>query len=353
MLAEPLDTGSSRLLEAVLRGVRDPILIFDNAWKLHRANAAAERVFGAGRSGETLEAILTDEPFAAQVRSGETPREWTSADETHAFQPRVIVDRDRNGETGYYIVILEDVTAIRKLVRNQNEFVHIVSHDLRTPLTTIKGYTGMLGTGGSLSERQTGYIQKIMSGIQQLTSLVDNIQDAGRFDIESGFYKANRSQCDMGDIVARVVHTYVMPAEKQDMELVVDIAPDVPIINADANMLERALLNLVDNAIKYTPNGGKTTIRVFRDENRIVVSVIDTGLGIAQEDQKKLFLRHSRINREEFKRIKGTGLGLFIVRNVALRHGGEAWVQSELNAGSTFSFYIPLDGQNLVVNSES
>lgn len=238
-----------------------------------------------------------------------------------------------------------------KLSRNQYEFMRIVSHDLRSPLTSMQGFASMLESGmvGELNEKQMHYVDKILSGITQMASLVDNIQDAGRYDPETGFYEMERSQVDLTDIVRRIVSSYLLPAEKQELTIVTAISDDVPIINADVNMLERAIINLVDNAIKYTPNGRQIEVNVRRDSDDVVVRVKDNGLGISPEHQKMLFERHVRIPRQEHKRVKGSGLGLFIVRSVAHRHGGKAWVESILGEGSTFCISIPLNEHNSIV----
>jgi signal transduction histidine kinase len=241
----------------------------------------------------------------------------------------------------------------KKLNRNQNEFMRIVSHDLRSPLTSMQGFASMLELGlvGDLNEKQKHFVTKILSGITQMTALVDNIQDAGRYDPETGFYELMRSHCDIGEIVRKIIDNHLVPAEKA-LSISVSIDDDVPIINADANMLERAIINLFDNAIKYTPDGGKIHLAVKRLDGDVTVTVRDTGLGISEEAQQHLFERHVRIAREEHKKIKGSGLGLFIVRSVAQRHGGNAWVQSREGEGSTFYLSIPLTGANLVAAAE-
>jgi signal transduction histidine kinase len=238
-----------------------------------------------------------------------------------------------------------------KLGRNYSEFLRAVSHDLRTPLTSVQGFAGMLESGivGTLNDQQAHFVDKILSGIVQMTNLVENIQDAGRFDPVTGFYKMERSHCDMTQIVDRIVHNYLVPAEKQDLALTAFVGDTVPVINADPIMIERAVTNLVDNAIKYTPDGGHIVVRVQCVDERVVVSVQDSGFGISPENQKMLFERHVRLRRKEHKRVKGSGLGLFIVRSVARRHGGEAWVESEENVGSIFSFSVPLDENNTII----
>jgi signal transduction histidine kinase len=238
-----------------------------------------------------------------------------------------------------------------KLGRNQSEFMRIVSHDLRSPLTSIQGFASMLESGmvGDMNEKQLHFANKILSGIDQLTKLVDNFHDAGRYDPETGFYELERTQCDLVGVVQTIIQNHLLPAEKQELTLNAVIGNNVPIISADVNMLERALTNLVDNAIKYTPNGRNIEVGVHSRDGQILLSVKDNGLGISPEHQPLLFERHVRIPRKEHKRIKGSGLGLFIVRSVARRHGGEAWVESVEGEGSAFYISIPLNEVNSLI----
>lgn len=230
-----------------------------------------------------------------------------------------------------------------RLSRNQYEFVRLVSHDLRSPLTSMHGFASMLeaGMAGTLNDKQMHFVERILAGVTTMTNLVDNIQDAGRYDPETGFYEIQRTDCDIEEIVRRIVSNHLLPADRQELTLSVEF-DDVPPVSADRTMLERAITNLIDNAIKYTPNGGKITAGAHRTDDAVVIFVRDTGLGIAPENQKRLFARHVRIPRAEHKRIKGSGLGLFIVRSVAQRHGGRAWVESVEGQGSTFCFSVPL-----------
>lgn len=236
------------------------------------------------------------------------------------------------------------------MAHNQSEFVRIVSHDLRSPLTSMQGFASMLEAqmAGELNEKQLHFVEKILNGVSQMTSLVENIQDAGRYDPETGFYEMERVPTDLVDIVKRIASSHIVPAEKQELTLIVNVDDDLPIVNVDATMIERALTNLVDNAIKYTPNGGKIEVGVQRDGNDIVLTVKDNGYGISEGNLRMLFQRHFRIRRVEHKRVKGSGLGLFIVRSVARWHGGDAFVNSVEGEGSSFGFRIPLRGENLL-----
>lgn len=255
------------------------------------------------------------------------------------------------------IVVDQMLTAARseQLLRNQYEFVRVVTHDLRSPLTAMHGFATMLEEGivGELNDKQHHYIGKVVRGTTQLAALIENIADAGRYDPETGFYVMSRSAVDLNDIVRSVARNYIIPAEKLELTLHVVTSEQAPIMNIDHNMIERAAINLVDNAIKYTPNGGQITVGVRVEAERVVLYVSDTGLGISPENMRKLFQRHVRLRLPEHRLVKGVGLGLFIVRSVALRHSGEAFVESELNSGSTFGIWLPLNDENLLVSSAS
>ena len=249
---------------------------------------------------------------------------------------------------GLTIVTSSEKVAARhhKLTQNQNEFVRIVSHDLRSPLTSIKGFASMLESAEE-DPKLLHFVEKILNGVTQMTSLVDNIQDAGRYDPETGFYEMERAPVDLIDMVQKIVDTHLVPAEKGELSLAVNIADDIPIVSIDANMIERSIINLVDNAIKYTPNGGRIEVGLRRENDDLLITISDNGYGISEENRRKLFNRHFRIRRREHNRVKGSGLGLFIVRSVARHHNGDAFVESVEGEGSTFGIRIPLAGENL------
>jgi signal transduction histidine kinase len=354
---------AEHLTRSLVNTVSDPLLVFDKDWRLRLFNAAAATLFQLSDSavGSTLGEVVGADELAAFAQGGQALGEWTpdgtnpTVTEFTAFVPRVYPIQNADASADGWVLALRDISQFKKLNRNQSEFVRIVSHDLRSPLTSMQGFASMLELElvGELNEKQAQFVEKILAGIAQITALVDNIQDAGRFDPETGFYEMERSPCDVGEIVVRIVQNHLVPAEKQELSISVNVADDVPIINADANMLERAITNLVDNAIKYTPNGGKVDVNVSCVNNDLHISVRDTGLGINPEHQQQLFQRHVRIARQEHKRIKGTGLGLFIVKSVAQRHEGNAWVNSSDGEGSTFTMSIPLDGANLILPTSS
>jgi len=341
--ADPIDT---KTVMTVLDSIKAPIILLGHAHDIIALNQQAKQLFNLA-SASVEGKLLTDLPQGEELNrifdSNNTLREWAYGE--NVFAP--VLETASHGWT----ILLNDVSHYKRLNHNQSESMRYLLHDLRSPLTAIQGFASMMGPVGKLNEKQEHFIAKILSGVTQMTALVENVQDAGRYDPDSGSYQITRIPTDLSQIVRKIVDNHLVPAEKT-LSMSLSIAEDLPIINADETMLQRAINNLVDNAIKYTPDGGSIHVSVRRLENKIVVGVEDTGLGISPQNQAQLFNRHARIHRQEFKKIKGTGLGLFIVRSVAKRHGGDAWVKSEEGHGSTFYISIPLEGANLLSFSE-
>jgi signal transduction histidine kinase len=345
-------TPAVALLSAALDAIPDPILVLDAQKILIVANTAAHQLFGdrlhAGYGQPIANVILAVE--LRGVIEGKAPlKEW-AVDENRVYAPRLVADESGNGWT----LILEDISRFKRLSKNQSEFLRIISHDLRSPLTSMKGFGNMLEmeTVGPLNDRQKHFLGKIMSGISQMTGLVENIQDAGRYDPEAGFYEMMRSHCDLGEVARHTVETHLLPADKP-LSVSVRVDDNIPIVNVDSHMIGRAMLNLYDNAVKYTPGGGVIEVGAVNGGQAIILYVKDSGDGIPLEDQSRLFEKHVRLAREAHKKIKGSGLGLFIVKSVAQRHGGKAWVESAPGMGATFFISIPLEGENLITPEAS
>jgi len=335
---------------SVLGVLREPLILLDPKMNIQYMNAAAEKCFGQQLSevhGIPMSSAVGSDDLLSVAQSTKMPQEWNKGEQT--FVPQLEALHDSAGEISGWLLLLKDVTFYKKLSRNQTESMRIVLHDLRSPLTAMLGFSSMMEMVGELNEKQTHFVSKIISGINQMTALVENIQDAGRYDPISGFYEPVRSPCDIGEIARKIVENHLIPADKR-LQIGLVVADNLPIVNVDATMLERAINNLFDNAIKYTPTGGSINVSVKVIDNQIVIAVKDSGLGISPQSQANLFERHVRIARPEFKKIKGTGLGLFVVRSVARRHGGDAWVESTGvdGEGATFLICIPVEGANLI-----
>jgi signal transduction histidine kinase len=238
------------------------------------------------------------------------------------------------------ICLLRDITHFKELDQLKSDFVATVSHDLRSPLTLMRGYATMLEMVGELNEQQQGYVSKIIIGVESMARLVNNLLDLGRIDAGVGLQV---EKVTLMDIVDGAVKTLQLLADQKNIRLEVDAAPDLPqSIDADRALLQQAVYNLVENAIKYTPEQGEVNLRVKAPPGFIRFEIQDTGIGISPTDRPRLFEKFFRGSQREARLERGSGLGLAIVKSIAERHHGKVWVESVLGQGSTFFLLIPL-----------
>jgi signal transduction histidine kinase len=235
--------------------------------------------------------------------------------------------------------VLRDITRFKELDSMKSDFVATVSHDLRSPLTYMRGYAAMLPMVGELSDKQRDYVEKIQGGIEQMTEMVDDLLDLGRIEAGVGL---QRAECGLADLVRGIVEDARGRALAFNLDLRTEINTSRP-MQADQGLLKRAISNLLDNAMKYTPPGGKITLGLNERADSLIVSVSDTGIGIAAADQGRLFEKFYRVKRRDTLDIKGSGLGLAIVKSIAEWHGGRVWVDSQLGVGSTFYVALPIE----------
>jgi signal transduction histidine kinase len=242
-----------------------------------------------------------------------------------------------DGEGGR-VCVLWDITHFKKVDMLKSEFVSTVSHDLRAPLTLMRGYATMLSMVGAMNEQQKDFVRKIHESVEQMTQLVDNLLDLGRIEAGVGL---NLETVNVDSVVQDVSGAYQAQAANKRISLATDVAGGMRPIEADLTLLRQAVANLVDNAIKYTQAGGRVTLRARQHDGRQTISVEDTGVGIAPTDQARLFEKFYRARRSETLREKGSGLGLAIVKSVVEQHGGRVTVESRLGVGSTFTLELP------------
>jgi signal transduction histidine kinase len=238
------------------------------------------------------------------------------------------------------VCILRDVTQLKELDTLKSDFVATVSHDLRSPLTLMRGYATMLEMAGSLNDQQRNYAKMIVHGVDNMAKLVNNLLDLGRIDFGVGLQVESSPVLD---ILERVTGSLQMQAKEKQISLGVEIPKDMPhAIQADQALLHQALYNLVENALKYTPEGGEVTVHLQTSPSALTFAVQDSGIGIPKSDMPRLFEKFYRGTNREALAQRGTGLGLAIVKSIAERHGGKVWVESELGKGSIFHLQIPL-----------
>ncbi|MCA1899091.1 MAG: HAMP domain-containing protein [Chloroflexi bacterium] len=334
---------SRRQLEAVLNSTPDPVLVTDHRNRILLANRAASAAIGqdADKSaGMETEKVVKLKPLLALLQgAGEhQSAEIILADKRTylATASSVTVENRQIGR----VCIMRDVTHFKELDAMKSEFVATVSHDLRSPLTLMRGYATMLEMVGELNEQQQGYVKKIISGVENMSRLVNNLLDLGRIDLGVGLQV---EQVTVLDIIERVTSALQLQANQKNILLSVELAKDMPhAVEADQALLHQAVYNLVENAIKYTPQNGRVTIRTASKPNGLVFSIEDTGIGIPVEDQPRLFEKFYRGKQREARAQYGSGLGLAIVHSIAESHGGRVWVESVVGKGSVFHLQIPL-----------
>ncbi|HYP23878.1 MAG TPA: ATP-binding protein, partial [Actinomycetota bacterium] len=241
------------------------------------------------------------------------------------------------------VLVVHDATESVRYQELRKEFVANVSHELRTPLTAIKGFAETLRDGAMTDPvRGPQYLGTIEKHADQLTNLVADLLDLSRLDNHPGL--PGSVAIDVGAVVRRTVDLLQPVAEKKRHTLRVDVPPDLPPIQGDPDYLERAVANLLENAIKYTPEGGHVSIAasLAADEDVVRVEVSDDGIGIPADDLPRIFERFYRVDRSRSREMGGTGLGLSIVKHVAQAHGGSIEVASDVGKGSTFTLTLPL-----------
>ena len=335
---------SRRQLEAILNSTPDPVLVTDASNRLILANPAAGHVFGVTiRRGERPDFEKTIQVQGLRDLLQATSTERHSAEigmpdgKTFlAMASPMIVE----GKTVGRVCILRDITQLKEIDTLKSDFVSTVSHDLRSPLTLMRGYATMLEMAGDLNEQQKNYARMIVQGVDNMAKLVNNLLDLGRIEFGVGLQV---DSIPVLDILERVTGSLQMQAKQKGISLGVEIPKDLPhTVEADQALLHQALYNLVENALKYTPQDGEVTIRLQTDPSGLTFAVQDSGIGIPEKDLQRLFEKFFRGTNREALSQRGTGLGLAIVRSIAERHGGKVWVESELGKGSTFYLQIPL-----------
>ncbi|MCJ7825605.1 MAG: HAMP domain-containing histidine kinase, partial [Anaerolineales bacterium] len=221
----------------------------------------------------------------------------------------------------------------------KSEFVSTVSHDLRAPLTLMRGYATMLGMVGAMNEQQKEFISKILTSADQMGELIGNLLDLGRIEAGVGL---DVETISLGSILDSVMDTYRPRAVNKQIILDVELEEEMEQVEVDATLIRQAIANLVDNALKYTAADGHVSIHASQQDDFQIVQVKDDGPGIAPTDQARLFEKFYRARRREALNVKGTGLGLAIVKSIIQQHGGRVAVESKLGEGSTFTIWFPI-----------
>ena len=226
--------------------------------------------------------------------------------------------------------------------RHKSEFLANMSHELRTPLNAVIGFSDVLEQGmvGPLSEKQSEYVRDISTSGQHLLDLVNEILDLSK--VEAGRMELEPSDFPLADTIQAATSFVRERAARHSIEIASELAPDLGTITADERKVRQVLLNLLSNAVKFTPDGGWVGVTARREDGEVTVSVKDTGIGIAPEDQPKVFEEFQQVGKPSDRSREGTGLGLTLAKRFVELHGGRIWLESDVGKGTTFSFALPV-----------
>jgi len=345
-----------RHVEAVIHAISDGVLVMDAFGDLVLTNEAAEAIFGfefePGRR-KPVEETVTDERFLALLREMQDQgslvphhtAEWVQGEGDRARTYRVILNTVFEGArrervTGV-VAVLHDVTREKEIARTKTDFASSVSHELKAPLSSIRAYAEMLADGeASGPEESREFLNVILAETQRLSRLIEKILNLSR--LESGLIPAKKTDLAVTELLGDVSEVVSPQADEKRIRLEADLAPVFFRVHGDRDMLYQAILNVVSNAIKYTPEQGRVAISTYLADGSVVVEVADTGVGIPPEDLDRVFEKFYRSSRAA-QGAGGTGLGLPLVKHVVETiHGGRVLVESQVDQGSVFRLYLPV-----------
>ncbi|MBN2006737.1 MAG: GAF domain-containing protein [Anaerolineae bacterium] len=327
-------------LSAILENATEAILVTDAQNRLLLWSDTAAKAFDIGPEalGQPVDTVMSHETIRALFQQSDTTQAMTHTEVTLGEGQIFNAQLTSIPELGR-VAIMQDITRLKELDHLKSEFVSTVSHDLRTPLTTVQGYIELLARVGPLSDIQADFVKKALSSLTHITALIGDLLDIGR--IEAG-YDLEMVRFRLDELTRQTVEVYTAYAEIQGITLTADI-PDTPLwIRGNARRIRQVIENLLSNAIKYNHPDGWIKVNLAPDDHHLVVEVTDNGIGIPLAEQPKLFERFYRVKSPETEDIAGTGLGLAIVKSVIERHKGRVWVESTPGKGSTFAFILPL-----------
>lgn len=340
----------NKLYTRLFQSIQEGVIIVDKNKEVLRINPTALRLLNLDSSvsfkGHPLIEVIwnytLDEMAGQVIEKGEALSREISFDHLNNRILDVMVSPlfNERGEIRGAIIVFTDVTEKKRLEKVRQDFISNVSHELKTPLTSIKAMVEVLLEGGAEdSKLRKDFLENINQEVDRLSRLVSDLLLLSRLESDREFL--NPVPTDFVTLINRAVSRFQPRAMKEGLTLSLDIKGEIPPLKVDVNYIDQVISNLIDNAIKYTPSGGRIDVIVEDIGKGIKVSVRDTGIGIPKEDLPRIFERFYRGEKSRNLSLGGVGLGLSIVKHIVEAHGGKVGVESEIGKGSTFYFIIP------------
>jgi len=341
-------TEERNLSSAILGSMVEGVAVVNASERLLFANRGFTEILGLDvlpQSGSALVEVVRQTELIEAVREvlkGEPRVETeivTGTLRQHFFA--VTVASVSAAETSGAVIVLHDITELRKLERVRRDFVANVSHEFKTPLTAIQGFAETL-LAGAIDDPQNRirFLEIILEHSRRLARLTDDLLKLSKMDADRLELEIRR--LSVSQFVESCIETTQRPAAEKDLRISVNLPQSLPDIAADRRRLAEVLQNLLDNAMQYTPAGGQIMVSASADGAEVTFTVSDTGIGIPQADQPRIFERFYRVDVARSREVGGTGLGLSISKHLVEVHGGRIWVESEVGQGSQFHFTVPI-----------
>ena len=337
-------------LEAVLSSMLEGVIALDSNERIISMNSAAGMMFDthpervAGRNLQEVIRNLALQRFATSALKSTVSIEddfvlYREEERILNIHSSPLYDAG-NRQIGILLVI-NDVTRLRHLENVRRDFVANVSHEIKTPLTAIKGFVETLqqGTGQSRQE-QDRFLGIIVKHVNRLNAILEDLLVLSRMEQEDGHTGIRLAEGRIKDVIQTAVQICQPKATAKSIGIEIDV-PDPITVNLDATLLEQALVNLIDNAIKYSETGSRIFISASGEPKELNIKIADRGTGIPQKHLPRLFERFYRVDKARSRKLGGTGLGLAIVKHIVQAHGGHISVNSTLGQGSTFVIHLP------------
>ena len=320
------------------------IVVFNRDGSIALINPAAKRLLKIAPEDNTFEDVFHKYDKNINMEKIIYLENWTSTeqkvniDDTYVnmfFAPF----KDENNRPAGVMVLIQDITEHVRLDNMRKEFVADVSHELKTPLTSILGYSETLATSEYDKELQTKFLNVISSEAVRMTKLVNDLLTLSKYDNKKT--NTEKTEFDLGELVKQAQENLQIEMDKKHQKVECFVTANVPNVYADRDGIERVVLNILSNSIKYTGEGGTIKIYVGFVYNDAYIKVIDNGIGIPEEDLNKIFERFYKIDKSRSYDVKGAGLGLYLVKNIVELHGGQIVCKSKLNEYTQFVFWLP------------
>lgn len=330
--------------QALLHSIGEGVVLCDRLDRITMINPAAEDMLAI--KAEAFQGRrLSELPGVLQGPSDDKQSGYEQLSiGSHTLRAHFTPVLSSMGEQLGTVVVYHDITREVMTDKLKSTFLATASHELRTPLTSIRGYVDLLllGTIGPLTQPQRDFLKVVKHNVGQLVDLIDDILDVSK--VEAGEVRLRRAMIDPGELIYEVAESLYTGFAEKSIALALDVAPDLPMVMADRQRIRQVVVNLLGNACKYTPEGGKVDVLAYVQNEEFRVDVRDTGVGIASEAQPYIFTPFFRADNPLRDAAGGTGLGLSITKTLVELHGGRIWFDSSEGDGSTFSFALPLQG---------